>query len=106
MRGGRLMANANTRGKRFEVGLSDKKGSTMNNDLKILLKAFKREEISLKQFAKVMLEDPILLLAQQRSFRIYRREFFCPIQDCRPHKLITSLGKLATHIHIFHFATK
>jgi hypothetical protein len=63
MKGSRLMANANTRGKQFEVGLSDKKASVMINDLKILLKTFKREEISLKQFAKVMREDPILLLA-------------------------------------------
>jgi hypothetical protein len=35
MRGSRLMANANTRGKRFEVGLSEKKESAMINDLKI-----------------------------------------------------------------------
>jgi hypothetical protein len=100
------MANANTRGKRYEVGLSDKKESVMINDLKILLKTFKREEISPKRSVKVMLEDPILLLAQQRSFRICRREFFCPIRDYRPHKLITSLGRLATHIQTFHFATK
>jgi hypothetical protein len=33
MRGSRLMANANTRGKRFEEGLSDKKDSAMTNDL-------------------------------------------------------------------------
>jgi hypothetical protein len=57
------MANVNTRGKRFEVGLLDKKESAMISDLKILLKTFKREEISPKRFAKVMLEDPILLLA-------------------------------------------
>jgi hypothetical protein len=92
------MANANTRGKRFEVGLSGKKEPAMINDLKTLLKTSKREEISPKRFAKVMLEDLILLLAQQRSFPICRREFFCPIQDYRPHKLITSLGRLATHI--------
>jgi hypothetical protein len=70
MRGSQLVANANTRGKRFEVGLSDKTESAMINDLKILLKRFKREEISPKRFTKVMLEDPILLLVQQRSFRI------------------------------------
>jgi hypothetical protein len=106
MRGNRLMANVDTRGKRFEVGLSDKEDSAMINDLKISLKTFKRYEIPPKRFAKVMLEDPILLLVQQRSFRIYQREFFCPIQDCHPHKLITSLGKLATHIQTLHFATK
>jgi hypothetical protein len=100
------MANANTRGRRFEAGLSDKKESVMMIDLKILLKTFKREELSPKRFAQVMLEDPILLLAQQPSFRICRREFFCPIQDCRLHTLIASLGRLATHIQIFHFATK
>jgi hypothetical protein len=78
----------------------------MINDLKISLKTLKRDEIPPKRFAKVTLEDPILLLAQQRSFQIYRREFFCPIKDCRPHKLTTSLGRLATHIQTFHFATK
>jgi hypothetical protein len=78
----------------------------MINDLKISLKTFKRDKIPPKRFAKVMPEDPILLLAQQRSFGIYRREFFCPIQDCRPHKLITSLGRLVAHIQTFHFATK
>jgi hypothetical protein len=100
------MANTNTRGKRFEVGLSDKKESAMISDLKIFLKTFKREEISPKRFPKVMLEDPILLLAQQQSFRICRREFFCPIQDCRPHKLITSLGRLAAYIQTFYFAMR
>jgi hypothetical protein len=100
------MANANTRGRRFEVGLSDKKESAMINDLKIFLKTFKREEISPKRFAEVMLEDLILMLANQRSFRICRREFFCSILDCRPHKLIASLGRLATHTQIFHFAMK
>jgi hypothetical protein len=45
------------------VGLSDKKESAMINDLKILLKMFKKEEISPKRFAKVMLEDSILLWA-------------------------------------------
>jgi hypothetical protein len=78
----------------------------MINDLKTSLKTFKRDEIRPKRFAKVMLEDPILLLAQQRSFRICRREFFCPIQDRRPHKLIISLGRFAKHIQTFHFATK
>jgi hypothetical protein len=63
MRGSRLVANANRRGKRFEVILSDQNESAMINNLKILLKTFKREEISPKPFAKVMLEDPILLLA-------------------------------------------
>jgi hypothetical protein len=43
MRGSRLMANANTRGKQLEVGPSDKKEPAMINDLKILLKTFKRE---------------------------------------------------------------
>jgi hypothetical protein len=58
MKGSRLMANANTRGKRFEARLSDKKESAMINDWNILLKTFKREKISPKGFAKVILEDP------------------------------------------------
>jgi hypothetical protein len=45
VRGNRLMANANTRRKRFGVGLSDKKESAMTNNLKISLKTFKRDEI-------------------------------------------------------------
>jgi hypothetical protein len=68
MSGNRLMAN--TRGKRFEVGLSDKEDLVMISDLKISLKTFKRDEIPLKRFIKVMLEDPTLRLAQQRSFQI------------------------------------
>jgi hypothetical protein len=47
----------------------------MINDLKISLKTLKRDEIPSKRFAKVMLEDLILLPAQQWSFRICRREF-------------------------------
>jgi hypothetical protein len=55
----------------------------------------------------VKLEDPILLLlAQHRSFRICRKEFFCPIQECHPHKPILSLGRLAIHIQVLHGATK
>jgi hypothetical protein len=78
----------------------------MINDLKISLKTSKRDEIPPERFAKMILEHPILLLAQQQSFRICRREFFCPVQDCRPHKLITLLGRLAMHIQTFRFATK
>jgi hypothetical protein len=68
---------------------------------------FERDEIPPKRFTEVTLDDPILLLlAQHRSFRICRSEFFCPVQDCRPHKPITSLGRLATHLQAFHNATK
>jgi hypothetical protein len=35
-----------------------------------------------RKICRELLEAPILLLlAQHRSFRICRREFFCPIQD-------------------------
>jgi hypothetical protein len=78
------MVNANPRGRRFEVRLSDEEKSPMMNGLERLLETFERDEIPPKRFAKVMLEDPTLLLAQHRSFRIFRREFFCPIQDYRP----------------------
>jgi hypothetical protein len=79
MRINRLMANANTRKRRFEVGLSDKEESSMINDLKRSLETFKRDEIPPRRCAKVMLEDPTLLpLAQQRTFRISRRDFYLP----------------------------
>jgi hypothetical protein len=47
----------------------------MINDLKILLKTFRREEISPKRFAKVIVKDPILLLAitQIRSSIHFRK---------------------------------
>jgi hypothetical protein len=34
------------------------------------------------------------------------KEFFCPIQIYRPHKPITLLGRLVTHIQTIHGATK
>jgi hypothetical protein len=78
----------------------------MINDRERLQKAFERDEIQPGRFAEEALEPPILLLAQYRSFRISRREFFCPIQNYRPHKPVPSLGRLTTHIQTFHRATK
>jgi hypothetical protein len=70
------MANANTKGRRFDVQHSGKEESAMIKDLKRSLKTFERDEIPPKRFAKVILEDLILLLlAQQRSFRICRKDF-------------------------------
>jgi hypothetical protein len=103
----RLMANVNARGRRFEVQLSDEEESAVLNGLERLVETFQKDEIPPKRFVKVTLEDPnVLLLAQQQSFRICRRAFFCPIQDCRLHKLIPSLGSLAAHIKTFHGAMK
>jgi hypothetical protein len=79
----------------------------MINDLAALMDEFERGEIPPDRFVQVTLDDPIiLLLAKHRSFRICRKEFFCPIQVCRPHKPITSLGRLASHFQTFHNAPK
>jgi hypothetical protein len=59
------MANANARGRRFEVRLSEKEESAINN-LETWLKAFEGHKIPPKRFAEVILEDPIML-AQHRD---------------------------------------
>jgi hypothetical protein len=96
-----------THGRRYEISMTEEDGAAMVEDLERLLERFERSEIPLENQVEAKLEDPILLLlAQHRSFRICRREFFCPIQECRPHKPITSLGRLAIHIQTFHGAAK
>jgi hypothetical protein len=101
------MANANARGRRFEMRLAEDEESAMIDNLEQLMETFEREEIPPERFTEAMLEDPILLLlAQHRSFRICRREFICLIQGYRPHKPITLLGRLASHIQPCHGATK
>jgi hypothetical protein len=107
MRGSEETEDARGREIRFQRQMTDKDKETMVNDLEALLDEFKHEEIPPDRFAEVILEDPILLLlAQHRSFRICRSEFFCPEEGCRPNKPITSLGRLAIHLQTFHDATK
>jgi hypothetical protein len=58
----------------------------MVNDLEELMFDFEGDEIPSEKIGEVSLEDPVLLLlAQYRSFRICRNEFFFPESDCRPY---------------------
>jgi hypothetical protein len=47
-----------------------------------------------------------LLLAQQRSFRICRKDIFCPDEHCPSTKKIGTIQKLTTHIQVEHSVTK
>jgi hypothetical protein len=106
-RGSETIENANVRGRRFDARRLSEDEVAIINNFKKLMKDFERDEIQPERFTEVTLDDPILLLlAQHRCFRICRSEFLCPVQDCRPHKLITSLGRLATHLQAFHNAIK
>jgi hypothetical protein len=107
-RGSEATEDSRGRELKFQRGMTEEEErQALANDLEALLEEFQREEISPERFAEVTLEDPILLLlAQHRSFRICRSEFFCPEEGCRPHKPITSLGRLATHLQTFHGVTK
>jgi hypothetical protein len=68
-------------------------------ELETLLRSFEENEIQPEQFAQVSLQDPVLLLlAQHRSFRICRREIFCPIENCHPRKPLKTLGQLTNHM--------
>jgi hypothetical protein len=76
-------------------------------ELESLLRSFQEDEIEEEHFAQVSLQDPVLLLlAQHRSFRICRRELFCPVEKCRYAKPFTSVGQMANHIQSKHGATK
>jgi hypothetical protein len=76
-------------------------------ELEALLRRFEEEEIPPELFAPVQLDDPLLLLlAQHRSFRICRREFFCPDERCRSAREITSIGRLTNHMQLEHGASK
>jgi hypothetical protein len=106
MRGSEEDLNFIARGRRHEVRLSEEEVAMVNH-LETLLHTCEEEEVPEERLIKERLEDPILsLLAQYRSFQICRSRFFCPVQECRLHKPITSLGRLATHLQTFHGATK
>jgi hypothetical protein len=75
--------------------------------LEILLRSFEEDEAQPEQFTQVSFQDPIfLLLAQHRSFRICRREIFCPIENCHPRKPFVTFGKLTNHMQTAHGASK
>jgi hypothetical protein len=72
-------------------------------ELETLLSSFEKAEIPLDKLVEPSLEDPVLLLlAQHWSFRICRRDFFCPEENCRPKWPITTLGKLISHLKLVH----
>jgi hypothetical protein len=77
-------------------------------ELETLLKEFEENEDGVNEQAEfIFLERPILqLLAQSRSFRICRREVFCPDERCVQNKKFKSLGQLSNHMQAKHGATK
>jgi hypothetical protein len=76
-------------------------------ELEALLDSFMEDEVSPEHLAHVSLEDPILLLlAQHRSFRICRRELFCPDEKCHPSKPIRNVRQLAAHMQTMHGASQ
>jgi hypothetical protein len=90
VRGSRATEDAHGRLIRVNVGMTEAAKEAMKMDLELMLDEFERYEIPPTRFAQVTLDDPILLLlAQHRSFRICRSDFFCPVQDCDPFKPIT-----------------
>jgi hypothetical protein len=75
--------------------------------LESLLDSFRMEEVPEESLVPVSLEDPILLLlAQHRSFRICRREFFCPEENCHPSRPIRNVKQLAVHMQSVHGASE
>jgi hypothetical protein len=76
-------------------------------ELERLLGRLREEVVPEEKMIEVKLEDPILLFpAQHRSFRACRRQPFCPDEQCRSRKKITTLGRLATHLQLEPGATK
>jgi hypothetical protein len=106
-KGSEANLNYNARARRHAVRLSDEEKNMITRDLERILETFEQDEILQERLTEATFDDPILLLlAQHRSFRISRKEFFCPIQNCRPRKPITSLRRLATRMQTFHGAPK
>jgi hypothetical protein len=82
-------------------------GERMLEELEALLRSFEEDEIQEANFARVTMEEPVLLLlAQHRSFRICRRKLFCPVENCHSNKPITSVGRLTLHMQMIHGASK
>jgi hypothetical protein len=48
----------------------------------------------------------LLLLAQHRSVRICRRQFFCPEQSCQAREEIRTVNKYTTHLKCHHGVTE
>jgi hypothetical protein len=75
--------------------------------LEHLLQAFEEDEIPAEMFEDVTLQHPLLLiLAQHRSFRLCRKEIFCPVEGCPSTRRISTIQKLATHLQAEHGVAK
>jgi hypothetical protein len=77
-------------------------------ELETRLKNFEEDEIGMEEQSEYLsIERPILqLLAQCGSFRICRREFFCPDESCIQTKKLKTLGRLMNHMQTKHGASK
>jgi hypothetical protein len=77
-------------------------------ELETLLKNFEEDKIGMEEQSEYLsLEKPILqLLPQGRSFRICRRELFCPDENCIQTMKLKTLGQLMNHMQIEHRASK
>jgi hypothetical protein len=82
-------------------------GEQITEELEMLPKRFREEEVPDERMTKVKLEDQLLLLlAQHRSFQICRRAPFCPNKHCRSKKKILTFGRLVTHLQLEYGAPK
>jgi hypothetical protein len=91
-----------------DIEEGEEEAHMFQEELETLLKNFKEHEIGIeKQSEYLFLERPILqLLAQSRSFRICRRELFCPDENCIQTKKLKTLGQLTNHTHTKRRASK
>jgi hypothetical protein len=82
-------------------------GRRLEKRLEGLLRSFEENEIPTGQFGEVTLQDPVLLvLAQHRSFRLCRKNIFCPIEGCPSTRKIGTVQKLMAHLQIEHGVAK
>jgi hypothetical protein len=89
----------------FEEG---EEAHKFQEELETLLKKFEEDEIGVNEQSEYLpLERPILqLLTQSRSFRICRRDLFCPDESCIQTGKFRTLGQLTNHTQSKHGAIK
>jgi hypothetical protein len=74
-------------------------------ELEDMLLNFSGQELPETSRSEINLSDPIVaLLSQSRSFRVCRREIFCPVEGCAHPREIRTIGKLALHLRRDHGA--
>jgi hypothetical protein len=91
-----------------DIEEGEEEAHKFQEELETLLKNFEEDEIGMEEKSEYLsLEKPILqLLAQSRSFRICRRELFCPDENCIQTKKLKTLGQLMNHTQTKHGASK